>query len=72
MSHSLNLCHGNKKPTPFSQLVSMEEELKQTLADMLPPTNSIKQTRLCSSSVFLKIGNTRSDVVAHVKSNFQG
>jgi hypothetical protein len=57
--------------TFLSQLVSMEEELKKTLADKLPPTNLIKQASVHHNQLST-LETTRSDIVAHVKANFKG
>jgi hypothetical protein len=55
----------------LSQLMSMEEALKHTLADKLPPTNLIKQASVHQEQ-FSRLKSTRGDVVAHVKVNFKG
>ncbi len=57
--------------TFLSQLVSMEEELKHTLADKLPPANLIKQASVHQDQ-FSRLESTRSDVGAHVKASFKG
>jgi hypothetical protein len=57
--------------TFLSQLMSMEEELKKTLADKLPPTILIKQASVHRDR-FSTLETTRSDLVAHAEADFKG
>ncbi len=57
--------------TFLSQLTSLEEELKKTLTNKLPPTNLIKQASVHRGQ-FSILETTRGDIVAHVKANFKG
>jgi hypothetical protein len=57
--------------TFLSQLQSMEEDLKKTLADKLPPTNLIKQASVHLGQ-FSKLETTRRGTVSHVKAKFKG